>query len=79
MQYAIVQASNIPNDDYEWHLHAAGCRDLKAPKYSRSERPFIIEAATAAEAKTDWHDDEMLEMGWTEDTTGTYPCAEVTA
>lgn len=73
MRFTVIQA-NMIRDDYEWHLHAAGCRDLAANKYVLSEQ-FIEEAANADAAVDGWIDDELLEMGWLPEHVKVFPCA----
>ena len=73
MRFTVIQA-NMVTDDFEWHLHKAGCRDLAANKYVMSEQ-FIVEADTGAIAADEFIDDEMIEMGWTTEDIRVFNCA----
>ena len=70
----IVHQANMIADDFEWHLHRADCLENTGPKYDFDDLNFIIEADNAKDALADWLDEEMIEMGWTDEAVKVFPC-----
>ncbi len=74
MTFRILQA-NMIDDDFEWHLHAADCQDTRQPKYLMDDLNATFDAVDADAALASWIDDEMIEMGWTQDHVKVFGCA----
>lgn len=52
-------------------LHRAGCRDLKKTCEAQNQ---TFEASSVADALSVMIDEELIEMGWSEDDVKVFPC-----
>ncbi len=73
-RYIVHQATHIDNNS-EWHLHTEACKDNRTAKYRYDDLNYIIEADSGKAARSEFIDDEMIEMGWGEDAVYLAPCA----
>ncbi len=67
--------SHGPLDKAEWEMHATGCKDItRTLRAGRGAHAVELKATTVAGALHEWHDAELVEMGWTQEYTHVNNC-----